>query len=83
MKKDLATLRDLLASTVTGMGYAFVDWELHKQGRYSVLRIFIDKETGVTVEDCSKVSRQISALLDVEDPIQGQYTLEVSSPGRG
>tara|TARA_R110000787_G_scaffold333_4_gene1085 strand:+ start:9560 stop:9961 length:402 start_codon:yes stop_codon:yes gene_type:complete len=47
----------------------------------SVLRVFIDREDGVGVEDCARVSRQISALFDVEDPINGEYTLEVSSPG--
>jgi ribosome maturation factor RimP len=75
------TLRDRLAAIVSAMGYEFVGCELHRQGRGSLLRIYIDKEQGITVEDCSKVSRQISAVLDVEDPIQGQYTLEVSSPG--
>ena len=46
-----------------------------------MLRIFIERETGVTIEDCEQVSRQVSAILDVEDPIAGEYTLEVSSPG--
>lgn len=75
------TLRDRLASVINAMGYEFVGCELQRQGRYSVLRIFIDKEQGITVDDCGSVSRQLSAILDVEDPIQGQYTLEVSSPG--
>ena len=51
------------------------------QGKYSVLRIFIERDTGVTINDCEQVSRQVSAILDVEDPIAGEYTLEVSSPG--
>ena len=51
------------------------------QGKKSVLRIYIEKEGGVLLEDCEQVSRQISATLDVEDPISGEYTLEVSSPG--
>ena len=51
------------------------------QGRHSLLRIYIDKEGGVLVEDCEIVSRQISGVLDVEDPIAAEYTLEVSSPG--
>ncbi len=63
------------------MGYEFVGCELMRQGRGSLLRIYIDSEEGITLDDCSKVSRQISAMLDVEDPIQGSYTLEVSSPG--
>lgn len=75
------SLRDLLANTVNSMGYEFVGCEMHGQGRGSVLRIYIDSATGVTADDCSKVSRQVSAMLDVEDPIQGKYTLEISSPG--
>lgn len=74
-------MRDLLSKLVTTMGYEYVGCELHSQGRGSVLRIFIDHENGITVDDCSRVSRQVSAMLDVEDPIQGQYDLEVSSPG--
>lgn len=81
MSRTDLTLRDRLASVVSGMSYEFVGSELHRQGRRSLLRIYIDKQEGVTVDDCSKVSRQISAMLDVEDPIQGEYTLEVSSPG--
>ena len=46
-----------------------------------LLRIFIDKADGIGVDDCERVSRQVSSLLDVEDPISGEYTLEVSSPG--
>ncbi len=51
------------------------------KGRSALLRVYIDNENGVTIDDCEKVSRQISAILDVEDPIAGEYTLEVSSPG--
>lgn len=51
------------------------------QGKKSLLRLYIEKEGGVQLEDCEQVSRQVSATLDVEDPIQGEYTLEVSSPG--
>jgi ribosome maturation factor RimP len=50
-------------------------------GKHSILRVYIDKPEGVTVDDCALASRQISALLDVEDPISGEYSLEVSSPG--
>lgn len=55
--------------------------EYVSQGKHSVLRIYIDKEGGILVEDCEAVSRQASAILDVEDPISSEYTLEVSSPG--
>jgi ribosome maturation factor RimP len=58
-----------------------VDVELLGSGRKSILRVFIDREGGVGLDDCRKVSRQLEALLDVEDPIPGSYTLEVSSPG--
>lgn len=71
------TLQDRLASLVTGMGYEFVGCEWGG----SLLRVYIDTEKGVTLDDCTRVSRQISAMLDVEDPIQGKYTLEISSPG--
>jgi ribosome maturation factor RimP len=50
-------------------------------GRNPVLRVYIDKPGGVTIDDCSRVSERISLILDVEDPIPGQYTLEVASPG--
>ena len=75
------SLRDLLANVVNGMGYEYVGCEMHGQGRGSVLRVYIDSPKGINVDDCSTVSRQVSAMLDVEDPIQGHYTLEVSSPG--
>jgi ribosome maturation factor RimP len=55
--------------------------ELLPQGKRSLLRIYIDKEAGVTIDDCSDVSHQVSGILEVEDPIREQYTLEVSSPG--
>ena len=81
MRQIVTSLRDLIAAVVIGLGYEFVGCELRPQGRGSVLRVFIDSANGITVDDCSKVSRQISAMLDVEDPIPGNYTLEVSSPG--
>ena len=73
-------LRERVGSIVTAMGYEFVGCEL-KSGRQAIFRVYIDSEKGVTVDDCSKVSRQVSAMLDVEDPIKGDYSLEVSSPG--
>jgi ribosome maturation factor RimP len=81
MRQVATTLRDRLADVVTAMGYEFVGCELQRQGHSSLLRVYIDSEKGVTIDDCSKVSYQVSAMLDVEDPIQGRYTLEVSSPG--
>lgn len=81
MKDVEITLRDRLASLITGMGYEFVGHELQRQGKNALLRIYLDKENGVTVTDCTAVSRQVSAMMDVEDPIKGRYILEVSSPG--
>ncbi len=72
----------LLQPVVEGLGYEFVGSEYIAQGKHSVLRVYIDKpEVGINVDDCATVSRQIDGVLDVEDPIQSQYTLEVSSPG--
>jgi ribosome maturation factor RimP len=72
----------LLEPLVEGLGYEFVGAEYLPQGKHSLLRIYIDKaDVGITVDDCERVSRQVSSMLDVEDPIPGQYTLEVSSPG--
>ena len=75
------TLLKLLEAPVEALGYEMVELEFHPQGRGGLLRVFIDKDGGVTVDDCEIVSRQVSAVLDVEDPIPGHYTLEVSSPG--
>jgi ribosome maturation factor RimP len=74
-------LRELLEPSVTGLGYEFVGVELVGAGGRRVLRLYIDAQSGVDLADCERVSRQVSALLDVEDPIAGQYVLEVSSPG--
>lgn len=63
------------------MGYELVGVEQLPARRGSVLRVYIDHEDGVTVDDCARVSDQVSAFLDVENPIRGAYTLEISSPG--
>ena len=63
------------------LGMELVDIEFARAGRDSVLRLFIDKEGGVNLDDCANVSRELSAILDVEDVIPGHYSLEVSSPG--
>jgi ribosome maturation factor RimP len=81
MAKNTEKLSHLLSPTVTSLGYVFWGCEYLTQGRYSLLRVYIDSPNGITVDDCEKVSRQLSAVLDVEDPIQGHYSLEVSSPG--
>jgi ribosome maturation factor RimP len=63
------------------MGYELVDLEARIGGRKGLLRLYIDKPDGVGLDDCEKVSNQVSGVLDVEDPIPGEYVLEVSSPG--
>jgi len=74
-------LSRLLEPVIEGLGYELCDLEAKLGGRDGVLRVFIDKPEGIVLEDCEKVSRQISAVLDLEDPLPGQYALEVSSPG--
>ncbi|WP_386116444.1 ribosome maturation factor RimP [Thiohalocapsa marina] len=72
----------LVASVVEPMGYELVGVEqVSPGGRGAVLRVYIDHARGITLEDCETVSRQLSSVLDVEDPIAGEYDLEVSSPG--
>jgi ribosome maturation factor RimP len=79
--KKEAELADLLRATVEAMGFTLWGLEFRAQGKNSLLRVYIDREAGVQVDDCAQVSRQISGILDVEDPIAGEYNLEVSSPG--
>jgi ribosome maturation factor RimP len=74
-------LSDLLGATIEALGFELWGVEYLSQGRHSLLRIYIDAEQGITVEDCALVSQQVGSVLDVEDPITGEYTLEVSSPG--
>ncbi|MCC5452460.1 ribosome maturation factor RimP [Rheinheimera sp. UJ51] len=81
MAKQEQQLTELLTPTVETAGYQLWGIELVRAGRHTTLRVFIDKADGITVEDCALISREISALLDVEDPIPTEYTLEVSSPG--
>jgi ribosome maturation factor RimP len=63
------------------MGLELVDIEFGRVGRDAVLRLFIDKDGGITLDDCADVSRELSLILDVEDVISCNYSLEVSSPG--
>ena len=81
MNSSEVLITELIGTTVQALGLELWGVELLQQGRYSLLRVYIEREEGVTIEDCEKVSRQVSALLDVEDPIAGEYSLEVSSPG--
>lgn len=74
-------LTELLEAPVAASGYELVGLEFIRAGEHSTLRIFIDHENGINVDDCAEVSRQVSAVMDVEDPITVAYNLEVSSPG--
>ena len=73
-------IHELLEPGADALGYELVAVEL-TGGDTSIVRVYIDTPNGVNVTDCSKASRQFSAILDVEDPISNRYTLEVSSPG--
>jgi len=74
-------LQEMLQGSVEDLGCELWGIECQRAGRFMTVRLFIDKEGGVTVDDCADVSRQVSAILDVEDPIADKYNLEVSSPG--
>ncbi len=74
-------LTALLEPSVEALGFELWGLEHLKQGRHSLLRIYIESENGVQVDDCARVSEQVGAVLDVEEPISGEYVLEVSSPG--
>ena len=73
----IALIEPVLART----GYELVELEYTSGRAHAVVRLYIDREAGVALDDCERVSREVSSLLDVEDPIPSAYTLEVSSPG--
>lgn len=81
MTSKLEQLQDILTPVIEALGYDCWGIEYISQGRHSLLRVYIDHENGIFIEDCETVSRQLSAVMDVEDPISSEYTLEVSSPG--
>lgn len=74
-------IEELIQPTVTEMGYELVDVEFVKEGPNWYLRIFIDKEGGVTIDDCEAVSKTLEKIFDEKDPIEQAYFLEISSPG--
>ncbi|CEP37886.1 MULTISPECIES: ribosome maturation factor RimP [Halomonadaceae] len=76
-----AALHALIEPVVAAMGFELWGIDHLSQGKNSRLVIYIERESGVSVEDCADISRQVSAVMDVEDPIAGEYRLEVSSPG--
>ncbi len=74
-------LTNLIQPVVESLGYIFWGLEYLAGGKHITLRVFIDSEEGISVDQCAEVSRQLSAVMDVEDPITQEYTLEISSPG--
>jgi len=77
----IAQVEDFIVPLLADMGVELVDIEFRREGHGWVLRIYIDRSGGVTLEDCAKVSREVSSYLEVEDPVEHAYHLEVSSPG--
>lgn len=78
LEKRLTTM---LNAPVEALGFELVGVEFVRAGKHSIMRVYIDHENGINVDDCAEVSHQVSAVLDVEDPISTEYNLEVSSPG--
>ena len=76
-------IRNLIEGTIVDAGYSLSDVKIEKEGTVLFLRVFIDKQDIVSVEDCVKVSELINPILDKEDPIAGSYVLDVSSVERG
>ena len=77
----MSDIWSLVEPVIEGMGYEVVDIDYRPHPTDGLLRIYIDGPDGIVLEDCTAVSRQISGVLDVEDPIPGQFNLEISSPG--
>lgn len=81
MSVTIETINQLVEPVVKALGYELWGSELNSGGKSVLLRIYIDRSEGVSIDDCATISRQISAIMDVEEPIKGAYHLEVSSPG--
>ena len=89
MRRDQTHLWELFEPVVNGMGFDLIEIEHFPNPKHGVLRLYIDKPVvagsdeseAIMIEDCSAVSHQVSALIDVEDPVHGRFNLEVSSPG--
>ena len=71
----------VIEPSINELGYELLGIEYISSGKHSILRLYIDSVDGIGVDDCEAVSRQVGAIMDVEDPISSQYSLEVSSPG--
>ena len=80
-EEQLARVEALALPIVSSLGMELVELEFHREGRSMMLRLYLDKPGGITLDDCAAVSRELSETLDVEDVVTERYTLEVSSPG--
>ncbi|OPJ61807.1 ribosome maturation factor RimP [Clostridium oryzae] len=80
-EKELKKINELIKPIVDNLGYELYYIEFVKEDGENYLRVYIDNNDGISLDDCAKVSRPISDMLDVEDPIEESYYLEVSSPG--
>ena len=73
--------QEMLGPSVAALGCELLGVQLSRGRQHTTLRLYIDRPEGITLDDCERVSHQVSGILDVEDPIKGEYSLEVSSPG--
>ncbi len=81
MHKQHNELMELLEPVITALGYEMLGIEYFKQKDGSMLRLYIDNDAGITIDDCTRVNHQVIGVLDVHDPIKEKYLLEISSPG--
>lgn len=81
MGQMLQNVQGMIEPVIVSMGYELLGLHYIPGKQSATLRLYIDSDTGITLDDCSVVSHQVSGLLDVEGPLVGKYTLEVSSPG--
>ncbi|MEI8354710.1 MAG: ribosome maturation factor RimP [Deltaproteobacteria bacterium] len=77
----LEKIQQIAEDITASLGLEFVELEYKREGRQMILRLFINKAGGITLDDCTSVSKEFSAVLDVEEPISAKFILEVSSPG--
>ena len=81
MYRQNTVLLELLEPVVNALGFELLGIEQLSAGRETLLRLYIDSEAGINLDDCARVSEQVTGILDVNDPIKGSYNLEISSPG--
>ena len=81
MYRQNTVLIEMLEPVVKAIGYELLGIEQLVRGKETLLRIYIDSETGINLDDCARVSEHVTGILDVNDPIKGSYNLEISSPG--